>query len=292
MNFNMIYVIITAVLFATLEPVSKLIAADISPLALTAVRFLIGGIIFLPISIGEIKKNGIKLNVTDHLKMAGLGVLNVCVSMVVLQYAVKLSSSPALIAIIFSSNSIMTIYLSAFMLKERITAKKIMALILCVAGILVCSWKSLSVEGEAVSVLLAIVAAVAFSLYTVLNKKMLKRVSGNVLMGGAFLYGSIILFIFNLIIGGEFITTDSFSLKSMLIVLYAGVAITGIGYWSYFKALSKGSATMASLAFFVKPVLSPFVAAAINGVPLTAEIFIALILVLSGTYMVSYSGKK
>lgn len=292
MKSGLIYVFITAIVFATLEPVSKLIASDISPLAITAIRFLIGGVMLLPFSIYEIKKQKLRLGIGDHLKMAGLGVLFICLSMVMLQYAVKLSSSPSLIAIVFSSNSVITICLSALMLRERITVKKILALLLCAAGIFVCSRDSISVHNEALSVVLAVLAAVTFSLYTVLNKKMMKKASGNILIGFSFIYGSIILFAVNLLIGGEVVTTDNFSLTSGLIMFYIGFAVTGIGYWAYFKALEKGSATLASLSFFVKPALSPFVAVLVNGTPLTVEIFIALALVLIGSYLVSYSDKK
>ena len=136
MKSGFIYVIITAVLFATFEPISALIANDITPLAITAIRFLIAGLMLLPFSLHEIKKQKIKLTLGDHLKMVGLGILFICISMVALQYGVKVAKaanqSPALIAIVFSANSVITIFLSSFMLKEKITARKILALILCI----------------------------------------------------------------------------------------------------------------------------------------------------------------
>lgn len=292
---SLIYVIITAILFATLEPVSKLIATDISPLAITAIRFLIGGLMLLPFSLYEIKKQKVRLKPTDHLKMTGLGILFICASMVMLQYAIKLSSSPALVAIVFSSNSVITICLSALMLKERLDWKKVVALVLCVGGILVCSWDSLSVDNEALSIILAVLASLAFSFYTVLNKKMMKKASGNILIGFSFVYGSVILLLVNWMIGQPILTLEAgetLSLQSILILLFIGVAVTGVGYWSYFKALEKGSATLASLSFFVKPVLSPFVAYFVNDVDITIETMIALVMVLAGSYMVSYADKK
>lgn len=289
---SLVYVMLTAILFATLEPVSKLIAADISPLAITAIRFLIGGLMLLPFSLYEIKKQKVRLNPTDHLKMVGLGILFICVSMVMLQYAIKLASSPALIAIVFSSNSVITICLSAVLLKEQMSWKKIVALLLCIGGILMCSWDSLSMDNGAVSIVLAVLASITFSLYTVLNKKMMKKASGNILIGFSFVYGSVLLLVVNWMIGQPILTTEKLNWNSIWIMLFIGVAVTGIGYWSYFKALEKGSATLASLSFFVKPVLSPFVAYFVNDVDITMEIIIALVMVLAGSYIVSYSDKK
>ena len=95
----------------------------------------------------------------------------------------------------------------------------------------------------------------------------------------------------NWLFGGSFVTTDAVSLKSILIVLYIGFIVTGVGYWAYFKALNY-SATMASLSYLIKPALSPFVAVVLNSVPVSASMIIGLVLVLGGSYVVSYTDNK
>lgn len=288
---GLLYAIITAIIFATFEPASKLIAADFSPFAICGIRFLLGGLMFLPYSLYEIKKQKIRLCFGDHVKMVGLGILFICVSMTLLQYSIKLSSSPALIAIIFSANSLITIVISAFVLKESFTAKKISALAVCVIGFLICSWDSLMSKGEISAVLLATLSAFIFSIYTILNKKMLKKASGNILIGFSFVYGSIILLLANWILGGSIITTDAITTKSIVMLFYIGLVVTGLGYWAYFGAL-KHSATMASLSYLIKPALSPFVALLLNGVDVSVSIILGLVLVLAGSYVVSYTDKK
>ena len=243
---ELIYVFITAILFATLEPVSVLIASDISPLGITALRFLMGGMMLLPISIHEIKKQRIALSGKDHMKIMGLSVLFVCISMVMLQRAILLSNGQAsIIAIVFSSNSVMTIFLSSILLKEKITTRKIVALLLCVLGIVICSWNNLKANSIGVSIILALLAAVTFSLYAVLNKRMMKKASGNILFGLSAVYGSIFVFIIIVVIAlvknqnvfNTIVTTEQLEMKSILIMLYIGIAVTGIGYWAYFGAL-------------------------------------------------------
>ncbi len=292
MKSGFLYVIITAVLFATFEPIAALIKADISPLAITSIRFLVAGLMLLPFSIIEIRKQKIKFTLTDHLKMVGLGILFICTSMVLLQYAVKMSNNAALIAIIFSANSVSTIFLSSLLLKERITVKKLVALLLCIAGLLVCSWKHFGNAEELKAILLAVLAALTFSIYTILNKKMMKKASGNILISFSFLYGSILLFPAIFIVDGGILTAPTLTLSTALIMVYIAVAVTGIGYWAYFKALEKGSATLASLSFFVKPALSPIAAGIVSMTMPGIDIFAGLILVLIGSYMVSYAGKK
>ncbi len=283
MKKGLLYVFITAIMFATLEPVSKLIANQVDPYAVTFIRFLISSIMLMPFAIHNIKKYNIKLTKIDHIQFCGLGILFVCVSMVLLQMAVLQSSSPALIAIIFSSNSVMTIILATIVLKDKITIKKIVALLLCIFGILVCSWKNFMQKIEIVPVVLALLSALTFSVYAVLSKKTMARVKGSVVTGFSFLYGSLIL-LFVLLICGKDITSGV-TITNIPILLYLGIFVTGVGYWAYFVAMEKSGASTAALAFFVKPILSPFAAFLINGENFTAEIFVALILVLTGSYL-------
>ena len=106
------FVLITALCFATLEPVSGHIASNINPAAMTAIRFIIGGIILLPFAITAIKKHNVKIVPKTILNLFLLSVLLIGASMVPLQYAVleakKAELSTAVIAIIFCCNSVFT----------------------------------------------------------------------------------------------------------------------------------------------------------------------------------------
>ena len=48
-----IYVLITALLFGTMEVSCKIAANDLDPFQLTFLRFLIGGLILLPFAVGQ-----------------------------------------------------------------------------------------------------------------------------------------------------------------------------------------------------------------------------------------------
>lgn len=281
MKKGLFYILLTAFVFTTLEPVSKLIAFDISPFAMTFIRFFIGGVILLPISINKIKKNNLKLNKTDYIRITLLGVLCICISMVLLQYAVLIADSPALIAIIFSSNSVFTILFAAIILKDKITPIKCCAIILCAVGVIVCA--DFSSGSNLFSVILAVLSALSFSLYTVLSKKYMKKVSGIIQTGISFFIGSLVLLVALIIMRIEVISVVNMSNIGHL--LYLGIAVTGVGYWSYFRAMEKASVMSASLVFFIKPILTPFAAFFINGIVPDAKVFIALILVLGGSYM-------
>ena len=285
MKKGILYVLITAILFVTYEPISKIIAGDVSPYAITFWSFAMASFIMLPPALVKIKREKIHISIKDFAAMTGLGVLFICISMIALQIGVKKADSPALIAIIFSSNSVFTIFFAMFILKDKLTLNKGIALILGIVGVIICADFSSGTNIE--SLLLAVFSAVSFSVYTVLNQKLVKKFGGIVQTSIVFFMGSVILLI-ALLIGGADIVPN-ITPQSLGIMLYVGFLVTGIGYVSYFKAIEKGGAIMASLAFFIKPVLTPFVAFFINGIVPDVKVFLAIIFIVGASYFATYS---
>ena len=281
MKNGLIFTIITASLFITLEPVSKLIADAVNPYAITFLRFFISALVFAPFSIAKIKKDKLKISFKDIGICAMLGIIFICISMVLLQIGVKKADSPALISIIFSSNSMFTVLFTALILKEKITKRKLLAVIICTTGVVICA--DFSSGSNVQSVLFGLTAAVVFSIYTVLCKKYMTSLGGIVQAGISFLIGSVVLFVVLLASGIE--TFSAVSQSNILHLLYLGIAVTGIGYLCYFKAIEKGGTIMASLAFFIKPVITPFATFFINGIQPEGKIFAAIVFVVAGSYL-------
>ena len=47
---------------------------------------------------------------------------------------------------------------------------------------------------------------------------------------------------------------------NILLVLYVGIFVTGLGYFCYFMAIKASDASTGSLAFFLKPAIAPVMA--------------------------------
>ena len=285
MKNGLIYAIITAILFVTFEPISKLIANDVTPYAITFWRFFTGSFILLIPAIIKIRKEKIRISLKDAGVMTALGVLFICISMVLLQVAIKKADSPSLIAIIFSSNSIFTILFAVLFIKdEHFTKNKVIALIFGVIGVIFCAdfGKGTNIS----SVIYGVLSALTFSLYTVLNQRYTKKFGALIQSSGVFLSGSIVLLVILLIMGVD--VSPSFEPTKLSILLYIGLMVTGVGYGSYFLAIEKGGAIMASLAFFIKPVLTPFATLIINGIVPDAKIFISVICIMLASYFAVY----
>lgn len=280
MKKGLLFSVITALLFVTLEPVSKLISGEATPYAITFWRFVVGSVVLMPFAIAKLRKEKRKITGKDLLVMTALGILVICFSMVLLQLAVKEAESPSLIAVIFSSNSVFTLLFAIPLTKEKMTRNKLLALIFCVIGLLFCV--DFSQGTGFLSVLLALLASVSFSLYTALSQKFMTKLGSAVQTCFVFLLGSGVLLIMLLIMGVDIL--PQFSLKNISILGYLGFFVTGVGYWAYFKAIEEGGAIMGSLAFFIKPILTPFVALVINGTPLSWNVFAAVLFVAIGSF--------
>jgi len=284
MKKGILFALITAVAFVTVEPVSKLIAESVTPYAITFWRFFLGAFMLVPMAAYKIKKENIRITLKELGIISVLGVLFICVSMILIQIAIKEADTPSLIAIIFSSNSIFTIVFAVMMIKEeRFTKNKVIALIIGVIGVLACA--DFNAKESLRPVILGVLSAVTFSLYTVLCRKYLSRVCGLVQSAGAFLSGSIILLIILLTQGVN--VAPSFAGNDLLILLYLAL-VTGIGYACYFMAIEKGGAIMASLAFFIKPVLTPFVTLFVNGIAPDIKVFFAVACIVAASYFAVY----
>lgn len=284
MKNGLLYSLLTAVLFVTLEPVSKLISGDVSPYAITFWRFFIGVLILLPPALRKIRRDKIRLSPKALIIAWLLGILFIAVSMVSLQLGVKVADAPSVIAIIFSSNSIFTILFSMLILKEKLTKNKALALLFGTIGVLFCA--DFSSGTNLLSVLLGLFAAVSFSLYTVLSQKYAKPLGGIVQSALVFLFGSLTLFVVLLFAGEPMF--PAMTGRTLGILAYLGLFVTGVGYAAYFLAIEKGGSIMGSLAFFIKPILTPFVTFFINGIVPDFKVILAVLFIVAASVFAVY----
>jgi len=64
---SILYILITAVCFGTMEVALKLGGSSFSPLQLNFLRFLIGGLVLVPLTVLDIKKRKLSFTISDWL---------------------------------------------------------------------------------------------------------------------------------------------------------------------------------------------------------------------------------
>ncbi len=211
----------------------------------------------LPFVIKEMRKTKDTLRLKDFAGFAIAGILNVCISMLCLQFSIFYGKAN-LAALIVSSNPLFVTIFAATLIKEKITRLQIIGIGIGLTGLL------LIVLGErealssstnlVISVIFGLIAAITFALSTVYSKKLIMQHGNLVTLCFAFFFGSATLFLYSVLTH----QTLSFGLsfQNIALLLYLGIFVSGIAYILYFTAIKEIGAAQASIYFFLKPAIA------------------------------------
>lgn len=283
-------VIMAAFLFGTMEIALKIAGSTIDSFQLTAVRFFIGGLLLLPFALKEMKDNDIKVDLKQFLYLGLVGIVCIPISMLVFQIGV-LESNAATASVLISMNTLFTLIFARIIDKEVISRNKIIAIFIGIIGaaFMIKPWDMQ--QGNTIhGVLLVLIGAAAFGLYTVMGKRATQEVGLFVQTSFSFIEGSIVLMIINLIIGKPIIA--GINMDNILPVLYVSVFITGLGYMFYFVAIKYSDAVTGSVTFFIKPAIAPILAVLILHEDLYWNSIVGIILVLVASFINLRENKK
>ncbi|MDY2919839.1 MAG: DMT family transporter [Lentihominibacter sp.] len=277
-----IFVLITALLFGSMEVSCKIGGGNLDSMQLTLIRFVIGGIVLLPFAVAEIKKNKIKIGGKDLAELVLTGTLGIPISMVLFQMGVEITNASTA-SVLFCVNPVFTMVFAHFILGEKMNSRKILIMALAVIGI-VFMFRPWDIQGgnSVKGMVLMMVAAFFFSMYTVSGKAVIKRIGLFAQASFSFFIGSAELLIIMLIMGRPVLHGV---FESVPIILYTGLVVTGLGYFCYFKAIQLADATTGSYAFFLKPAIAPVFAVLILGENILWNTFAGIACVLGASLL-------
>lgn len=248
------FVVLTALLFSTMEVACKIAGNNLDPFQLTFLRFLIGGLILLPFGVAEMKKKEIKLSSRDLFKLLGVGTIGIPVSMVLFQVGI-MNCNASSASVIFSINPLFTMVCAHLLTTEKIKKQRLVALMIGILGLvfIIRPWDIQ--EGNSFwGVAFLLLAAITFGFYTVTGK-MVSRKTGTIAQASiSFLLGSVVLLAVILMMGRPVLEGVP---DNIPIILYTGIFVTGLGYYAYFTSIKLSDATTGSFAFFLKPAVAP-----------------------------------
>lgn len=276
------YILLSAILFSTMEIALKIASSGFDPFQMSCIRFLIGGIIILPFAVKELKKRNVILRKEDYKYFTMLGIICIIVSMSFFQFAVEYTSA-YVVAVVFCTNPMFTMIFAHFLTDEKLNKSKVIALGISIIGLIfILNPFHISLNNDFIGIILSAVSAVTFGLYSALGKKRIQKYGGLAQTSFSFIFGSIILLIILIIVKKPVL--HGITENNILLLLYIGVAVTGIGYLAYFMAMEKANATTASLVFFVKPAIAPILAMIILKEIITWNVIVGIICILVGSY--------
>ncbi len=271
MKKGYLYIMLSALLFSTMEISLKLVSTQFNPIQMLFLRFLIGSLILVPLAVRDLNKRGATLCKDDFKFFALTGFICVVISMLFYQLAI-LYCKASTVAILFSCNPIFVIPLAHYILNEKIYNYTIISMIICAAGIILIM-NPMNLADSAAGIVLVLLSAVTFALYSVIGRSKSLNYGGIVLNCFSFFMGSMELLAIILLSRTGFVTRlftniglktfadipilRGITLSSIPALIYISVFVTGFGYVFYFMAMDETSVSAASLVFYIKPALAP-----------------------------------
>lgn len=261
-SLSHLFCLLAILFWSTIELGSKFLGPGVSPYTLTAWRFLIGGLVILPFALSGLRGSKRAVKAADLGQMVLLGILNVCVSMLLLQTSVYYGKA-SVSAVLVSSNPLFVSVFALFLLREKLSLPQILGLTLALGGIAML----ILGEGEGsnakylnlpLSMAFGLGSSLTFGLYTVLTKRLIQKHGNTLTNSVSFLGGAAILFMFNALASKPLLFPPGS--RSMAIMLYLGVIVSGISYLMFFEGMKRLGAGPASMYFFLKPALASLLA--------------------------------
>lgn len=280
---------VTVFIWASTFTVIKIGLERITPLNLSFVRSILATFFLL----GWLLLKGNQQEIARALKfhlgyIIGLGVVGVALFNIFQNIGIGLTSS-GIASLLVASNPVFILILGASFLGEKITKSKAAGIVLGFVGIIIVTFlgKNMALllrSGSFWGNILALLSAVCWAVYSVMNKNALKRYSPLILTALAYVFGSLILFFFCFTFEDVSLIFQC-SLSSWLILLYLGILASGVTFYLWNYALSIMEASRVSVFIFLIPVLAILLGKVILNETITGFTFLGTALVLSGIYL-------
>jgi len=248
---------LTAFLFATMEVALKIGGGGLDSVQLTFLRFMIGGLILAPFGAAELRERNIRLDGKDMGWLLLVGIMGIPVSMLCFQLGVERCNASTASSII-CLNPLFTMVIAHLFTSEKMDRAKTAAFLIGVAAavFMIRPW-DVQPGNTVLGLTYMMIASVTFAAYTVMGKRSVGKIGTFAQTSLSFILGSLVLLIVLLVTGRPVLQGVK---ENWLVVLYAGIFVTGLGYMFYFIAIRNSDATTGSIAFFIKPAIAPILA--------------------------------
>lgn len=270
-------------LWASAFAVAKLAIVDCPPLLLLTMRFLLAGLVVLAAAAAS----GLKLWLgrRDMLLFAALGVANQA-AYLGLSYMGLRTVSSGLSALMISANPVLVAIFATLFLNERMTWRKVVGLVLGVAGVaFVVESRVAGGTEHAAGIAFTLVGVFALVAGTILFKRVSPRGGFWVGNGVQSLAAGIATLPFALTFENVRDIVPTWSLAAALAYLVLGVSVFAYVIW--FRMLTVWGATAASAYHFIMPPLGLVFGWLLIGEHVTRSDLLGIVPVALGIYLVT-----
>ena len=260
----------------------KISAVVFGPILLVTLRLLIAGLVFMPFLLRKSKRHLFKPYLPAIFIIA---IVSNAIPFSMFAYA-SLGATSNMLGILNGTTAFLTTVIAYFWLKESVTSKQIIGLLLGFIGVLI-----LVNPYNGSTTFIASMCAMIGSLCYAFNAVYLQKHHSNsdkiVLIGWSMLFGGLFM-----------IPLASFNLpnampdiNSILALLWLAVISTGLGYLAYVRLIDKIGAVKTATLTYLLPVFSIIWGAIFLQEQITFIIIGGFIFVMMGMYFANSSNK-
>ena len=260
----------------------KISAVVFGPILLVTLRLLIAGLVFMPFLLRESKRQLFKPYFPSILIIA---IVSNAIPFSMFAYA-SLGATSNMLGILNGTTAFLTTVIAYFWLKEFVTSKQIIGLILGFIGVLI-----LVNPSNGSTTFIASMCAMIGSLCYAFNAVYLQKYHSNsdkiVLIGWSMLFGGL----FMIPLASLNLPNAMPDINSILALLWLAVISTGLGYLAYVRLIDKIGAVKTATLTYLLPVFSIIWGAIFLQEKITLIILGGFIFVMMGMYFANSSNK-
>jgi|TARA_S200000501_G_scaffold350655_1_gene367864 drug/metabolite transporter (DMT)-like permease len=261
----------------------KISAVDFGPILLVTLRLLIAGLVFMPFLLRKKKRSLFKSYLPAILIIA---IVSNAIPFTMFAYA-SLGATSNMLGILNGTTAFLTTVIAYFWLKESVSLKQIVGLLLGFIGVLI-----LVNPSNGSTTFIASMCAMIGSLCYAFNATYLQKYHSNsdkiVLIGWSMLFGG-----FFMIPLASFNLPDAIpDTNSILALFWLAVISTGLGYLAYVRLIDRIGAVKTVTLTYLLPVFSIIWGAIFLQEKITSIILGGFIFVMMGMYFANTSNKS
>lgn len=289
MKKEYLYAGVSIFFWSTTATVTKLLLGSLNSMQIMMVSSLFATLFLLIVNIanGNIKKLK-SLSTTDLLWIFGLGMLGIFVYHLCLYIGIDMMDASQAFIINYLW-PIMTVVFACIILKERLTWRKGIAIFLSFVGVVVVTANgNLLTIGHKILVgcVYCVIAAVAYGLFSVLDKK--KHYDKSLAMMLYYFFTFAVALVYIALTGDWF----SMSLAETGGMLWSGIFTTATAYTFWAMALDKGDTAKISNLAYITPFLSLVWTTLVLKEDFNPWSFAGLIIIVAGIFVQMKDKKK
>ena len=261
----------------------KISAVDFGPILLVTLRLLIAGLVFMPFLLRKKKRSLFKSYLPAIFIIA---IVSNAIPFTMFAYA-SLGATSNMLGILNGTTAFLTTVIAYFWLKESVSLKQIVGLLLGFIGVLI-----LVNPSNGSTTFIASMCAMIGSLCYAFNATYLQKYHSNsdkiVLIGWSMLFGG-----FFMIPLASFNLPDAIpDTNSILALFWLAVISTGLGYLAYVRLIDRIGAVKTVTLTYLLPVFSIIWGAIFLQEKITSIILGGFIFVMMGMYFANTSNKS